>query len=112
MQKMIRAFATMQDKAGKKWRVNISNHDTIEEAEKAIAIYKQHYKEGFPKIAYIGTHNYYTITKEEWEKAPRDYKGFSIRDRRTKTILEGAIPENHGKGGTTLLFEGLHFDIL
>ena len=112
MRKMIRAFAIMQNKTGKEWRVNISDYDTIEEAEKAIAIYKQHYKEGFPKIACIGTHGYYTMTKEEWEQAPRDYKGGSIRDRKTKTIFEGAIPGNYGKGGTTLLFDGLHFDIL
>lgn len=112
MKKMIRAFAKMQDETGKMWRVNISNYDTMEDAEECIERYKEKYKDGFPQIKYIGMHNYYTITKEEWRKAPGDYKGVSIKDGKTKTIFEGAIPGNGGKGGTALLFEGLHFNIL
>lgn len=112
MTKKIRAFATMQDRAGKTWRVNISNHDTEEEAQGSIERYKETYKTGFPVISYTGTHSYYILSRSEWGKVQEDYKGVSIRDRKTKTIFEGAIPGNHGNGGTNLLFEGLHFEIL
>lgn len=54
----------------------------------------------------------YEITKEQWEKIPNDYKGYDIWDKSTKTVFEGAIPGNNGKGGCTLLFEGKHFIIV
>lgn len=54
----------------------------------------------------------YYIKKSDWNKIPNDYKGQSIRDNNIKTVFEGAIPENHGKGGTTLLFEHKHFEIV
>ena len=54
----------------------------------------------------------YYIKKSDWNKIPNDYKGQSIRVKNVKTVFEGAIPENHGKGGTTLLFEHKHFEIV
>jgi hypothetical protein len=54
----------------------------------------------------------YKITREEWESIPEDYKGTDIFDKKTKVVFEGSIPGNHGKGGTTLLFEYLHFIII
>lgn len=112
MTKKIRAFATMQDEVGKEWRVNIYNYDTREEAQKAIEEYTKRYKGGFPRISYAGAHSYYIMSRDEWEKIPDNYKGTSIRDNSIKTVFEGSIPGNHGEGGTTLLFEGLHFEIL
>ena len=54
----------------------------------------------------------YKITKKEWESIPDDYKGTSIFDKSIKVVFEGSIPGNHGKGGTTLLFEHQHFIIV
>lgn len=57
----------------------------------------------------------YYIKKSEWkrlEKEHSDYCGKSIRNPKIHTIFEGIIPENNGKGGTTLLFENQHFQIV
>ena len=54
----------------------------------------------------------YYIKKSDWNKIPNDYKGQSIRDKNVKTVFEGAIPENHRKDDTTLLFEYKHFEIV
>lgn len=54
----------------------------------------------------------YYIKQSDWERIPNDYKGKSIEDKTTKVVFEGAIPENKGKGGTTLLFEHQHFEII
>ena len=54
----------------------------------------------------------YHIKKSDWNRIPNDYKGQSIRDKNVKTVFEGAIPEKDGKGGTTLLFEHKHFEIV
>lgn len=54
----------------------------------------------------------YYIKESEWtlmEKNHSDYCGRSIRDNRVRTIFEGTVPGNLGKGGTTLLFEYKHF---
>lgn len=57
----------------------------------------------------------YYIKKSEWERLEKehpDYCGKSITNPNIKTIFEGIIPENNGKGGTTLLFENQHFIIV
>ena len=57
----------------------------------------------------------YYIKKSEWndlEKNHPDYCGKSIRNPQTHTIFEGMIPGNDGNGGTTLLFENKHFQIV
>lgn len=57
----------------------------------------------------------YYIKKSEWKKLEKehpDYCGRSVYDDQTRIIFEGVIPGNHGKGGTTLLYENLHFKIV
>ena len=54
----------------------------------------------------------YYIKKSEWEKIPNDHKGESINNKGVKVVFEGSIPGNNGKGGTTLLFEHRHFEIV
>ena len=54
----------------------------------------------------------YYIKQSDWVRIPNDYKGKSIEDKTTKVVFEGAIPESKGKGGTTLLFEHKHFEII
>ena len=54
----------------------------------------------------------YYITKTDWEKIPSDYKGRSICHPELRMVFEGVIPGNNGKGGTTLLFEHKHFEII
>lgn len=57
----------------------------------------------------------YYIKQSEWnrlEKECRDYVGYSITNPKQRVIFEGAIPDNNGRGGTTLLFEGLHFKVV
>lgn len=57
----------------------------------------------------------YYIKKSEWnelEKKHGDYCGKSIRNPEIHVIFEGIIPGNNGKGGTTLLFENKHFQIV
>ncbi len=54
----------------------------------------------------------YYIKQSDWKRIPNDYKGKSIEDKTIKVVFEGAIPENKGKGGTTLLFEHQHFEII
>lgn len=54
----------------------------------------------------------YYIKKSDWEKIPSDYKGTSILNKNIRVVFEGSIPGNKGKGGTTLLFEHEHFEII
>ncbi len=57
----------------------------------------------------------YYIKKSEWkelEKEHSDYCGKSINNPEIHVIFEAPIPGNNGKGGTTLLFEGKHFQIV
>lgn len=57
----------------------------------------------------------YYISKQDWarlEAEHSDYVGRSINDRNIRVIMEGAIPGNNGKGGTTLLFEHKHFEVV
>ena len=49
------------------------------------------------------------ITKEQWEKIPEDYKGKSIFDKKAKVCF-AAFLENGG--GTALLYEHKHFEIV
>lgn len=98
-----RAFANMEDANGTKWRVNIYNYDTEKEAEIAAKKFLEKYRNGYNRAVYTGVHKYYIFSKKEWEK--QVYKGVSIRDGKTKTWMT-----NEGSG-TTLLFEGVHFEI-
>ena len=55
----------------------------------------------------------YFIKKSDFERVAREgYAGRSIREPKIHVIMEGAIPDNRGKGGTTLLFEHKHFEIV
>ena len=53
----------------------------------------------------------YTLTKKEWDKIPDDYKGYALTKPQLRVVFEGSLPQNKGKGGTTLLFEHEHFEI-
>ena len=82
-----------------KWkRIAETIHDTEEEAEKAAANFAEAYKG-----SKTGIHKYYIIDQKEWKK--EHYKGVSIRDGKTKTLM---VNEN----GCVLLFEGIHFEII
>lgn len=54
----------------------------------------------------------YIIRQSDWDKIPKDYKGRSLEDDSVRTVFEGSIPGNNGKGGTTLLFEHKHFEVV
>lgn len=57
----------------------------------------------------------YYIKKSEWKKLETehsDYCGKSVIDRNIHVIFEGIIPDNNGEGGTTLLYEHKHFEIV
>lgn len=57
----------------------------------------------------------YYIKESEWkelEKKHPDYCGKSIHNPKKRVIFESIIPGNNGKGGTTLLTEGLHFVVV
>ena len=57
----------------------------------------------------------YYISEKEWRELERrhsDYAGRSVQDPDTRVIMEGLIPGNNGKGGTTLLFEHKHFEVV
>ena len=57
----------------------------------------------------------YYIKRSEWlelEKNHSDYCGKSITNPKNHVIFEGIIPGNNGKGGTTLLTEGISFKIV
>lgn len=57
------------------------------------------------------TQNIYTIKKEDWDKIPKDYKGVSMKDGKTKCCFACFITPDKS-GGTTLFLEGLHFVII
>lgn len=57
----------------------------------------------------------YYIKRSEWKEMELehpDYCGTSVHDSNVHVIFEGSIPGNNGKGGTTLLFEHKHFEIV
>ena len=94
----------MIDANCKKWRVNISRHDTQAEAEDAALRYAEKYSRMPVKAQYTGTHKFYSIPHEEWETM--QYTGTSFNDPKVHTWMtnEGA--------GSVLLFEGMHFEIV
>ena len=51
------------------------------------------------------------IKKEDWNKIPKDYKGVSIDDNKTKCCFACFVTPDKS-GGTTLLFEHKHFEIV
>ena len=53
----------------------------------------------------------YYIKKEDWNKIPKDYKGVSIEDNKTKCCFACFVTPDKS-GGTTLLFEHKHFEIV
>ena len=53
----------------------------------------------------------YYIKKEDWNKIPKDYKGVSIEDNKTKCCFACFVtPDKSGE--TTLLCEHKHFEIV
>ncbi len=93
-----KAYAVIRDKNDKWKRIAETIHDTEEEAKKAAANLAEAYKG-----SETGSHKYYVIDSKEWENMY--YKGVSIRDGKTKTLM---VNEN----GCALLFEGIHFEII
>ena len=53
----------------------------------------------------------YYIKKEDWEKIPNDYKSVSIQDPKIKCCFSCFVTPDKS-GGTTLLFEHIHFEIV
>ena len=53
----------------------------------------------------------YKITMEQWKNTPKDYKGVSMKDGKTKCCFACFITPDKS-GGTTLLFEHKHFEIV
>lgn len=53
----------------------------------------------------------YYIKKENWNKIPKDYKGVSIEDNKTKCCFSCFVTPDKSVG-TTLLFEHKHFEII
>lgn len=53
----------------------------------------------------------YYIKKEDWNRIPKDYKGVSIHDNKTKCCFACFVTPDKS-GGTTLLFENKHFKII
>ncbi len=49
------------------------------------------------------------IYQSEWREIPSDYKSKSIYDPNVRTVFAGCIISG---GGTTLLFEHKHFEII
>ena len=49
------------------------------------------------------------ITKSEWAAIPSDYKGRSIYDKNVRVVFAGCVMKG---GGTNLLFEHKHFEIV
>ena len=98
------AFANMIDANCKKWRVNISRHETEQDAEAAAIRFAEKYNRMPVKAQYTGTHKFYSIPRAEWESM--QYTGVSFDDPSIHTWMtnEGA--------GCVLLFEGKHFEIV
>ena len=94
-----KAFATVKEEKYGWKRIAESTHETEIEAEKAAADFSKI----FSGIT-VGTHKYYIINQKEWDN--EHYKGVSLTDGKTKTWMT-----NDGNG-CTLLFEGMHFEIL
>ena len=53
----------------------------------------------------------YKITMEQWKNIPKDYKGVSMKDGKTKCCFACFITPDKS-GGTTLFFENMHFVII
>lgn len=99
-----RAYAIMENQDGKEWRVNIYNYDTESEAIEAATKYAEKYSEFPARAKRTGVHKYYIIPRKEWSR--KQYTSTSINDPNVKTWMT-----NEGNG-CTLLFEGLHFEIV
>lgn len=56
----------------------------------------------------------YYIKQSEWKEMlkHKDYVGKSMNNPDVYCCFEGMIPGNNGKGGTTLIFEHKHFEIV
>lgn len=111
MRKLYMAYANMEN-GNEKWRVNVLRHEDKETCRKAAAEYAARYTKGPLRVVNSGIHVFYEITRKEWDSIGNDYKGQSIRDPKRLCVMEGSIPGNHGKGGTTLLFEHDHFEVI
>ena len=98
------AYANMIDVNGKKWRVNISHHDTEQEAKEAALKFAELYSEMPVKAQHTGVNKFYSISSEEW--AREQYTSTSITDPSVRTWMI-----NEGMG-CVLLFEGIHFEIV
>lgn len=100
MKKYMMAFAKMTD--GKtEWFMNISRHESQEEAEKTATDFLGKYTKGYPKILYTGVREFYSFTRQEWKDDPYRDK----IDGKNATIIGG-------KNGTVLIFENEHFEII
>lgn len=98
------AYANMVDANCKRWRENISRHETEQAAEDAALKYAQKYNRMPVKAEHTGVHKFYTLSKEEWRN--EQYTGTSFSDPSVRTWMT-----NEGNG-SVLLFEGLHFEIV
>ena len=110
MNKMYMAYANLTD-GENRWRVNVLKDEDRSACLDALEAFKAACSTGTIKVESCGVHDFYIIPRSDWEKLGKDYKGSSIRHPGCMTVMEGSIPGNHGKGGTTLLFEGYHFEI-
>ena len=110
MKQIYMAYANMVN-GDDRWRVNILRDNDEQKCQSAAVEYAARYSKGPLRADNVGVHPFYLITPEEWESIGDDFKGKSIRKPGTKVVFEGSIPGNHGKGGTTLLFEHDHFEI-
>jgi len=56
----------------------------------------------------------YYIKNSEWKEMlqHKDYVGKSVNNPDVYCCFEGIIPGNNGKGGTRLLFEHKHFEVI
>ena len=53
----------------------------------------------------------YYIKKQDWDNIPKDYKSVSIEDKKTKCCFACFVAPDKS-GGTALLFEHKHFEIV
>ena len=110
MKQIYMAYANMTN-GDDKWRVNILRDEDEQKCINAANKYASKYSKDPLKADHVGVHRFYLITPDEWERIGYDFKGTSLRKPGVKCVFEGSIPGNHGKGGTTLLFEHDHFEI-
>lgn len=104
-----KAYAYAKDQS-----VDLGKFPTEAEARSAAHSFERRNRAGNApfKAFKTGVREFYKITKDEFDSVGRDFAGTSLKDPNQHVIFEGAIPGNHGKGGTTLLFEGVGFAIV